>query len=48
MANLKSTAPRVFLGSRAGYFDNSQAITHMRIFSTAGNITGGALTVMAR
>lgn len=48
MPNLKSTAPRMFLGSRAGIFDHTGAITHIRIYSTGGNITGGSLTVLAR
>ena len=48
MPNLKSTAPRMFTGTRAGVFDHTGAITHIRIYSTAGNITGGSLTVLAR
>lgn len=46
--NLKSTTPKLFFGSRAGYFNNASAITHIRIYSTAGNITGGSLTVLGR
>jgi len=48
MDNLKSTTPRVFHGTREGIFDHTGAITHIRIYSTSGNITGGSLTVLAR
>lgn len=48
MPNLKSPTPRVFFGSRAGIFDHVGQITHIRIFSTAGSITTGSLTVLGR
>lgn len=46
--NLKSPTPKIFHGNRAGIFDNPAPITHMRIFSTIGTITGGSLTVLGR
>lgn len=46
--DLKSQTPKIFLGSRAGVFDNAGQITHIRIYSSAGAITGGSLTVLAR
>jgi len=46
--NLKSTTPKLYFGSRPGYFNNTGSITHVRIYSTAGNITGGSLTVLGR
>jgi hypothetical protein len=46
--NLKSPTPKVFFGNRAGIFDDPRPITHIRIFSTIGTITGGSLTVLGR
>jgi hypothetical protein len=46
--NLKSPTPKPFFGNRSGFFNNPGPITHIRIYSTAGNITGGSLTVLAR
>jgi hypothetical protein len=46
--NLRSSTPKSFFGSRAGIFPVPSPITHIRIYSTAGNITGGSLTVSAR
>lgn len=46
--NLRSSTPKLFLGSRAGIFSNASPITHIRIYSTLGDITGGSLTVLGR
>jgi hypothetical protein len=46
--NLRSSTPKLFLGSRAGIFSNANPITHIRIYSTLGDITGGSLTVLGR
>jgi hypothetical protein len=46
--NLRSSTPKFFLGSRAGIFPVPSPITHIRVYSTAGNVTGGSLTVLAR
>ncbi|MDP2129899.1 MAG: hypothetical protein Q8J79_03400 [Erythrobacter sp.] len=46
--NLKSATPKPFFGNRSGFFNNPAPITHVRIYTTAGNITGGSLTVLGR
>jgi hypothetical protein len=46
--NLRSSTPKFFLCSRAGIFPVPSPITHIRVYSTAGNVTGGSLTVLAR
>ena len=46
--NLRSSTPKLFLGSRSGIFSNATPVTHIRIYSTVGDITGGSLTVLGR
>ena len=46
--NLRSSTPKLFLGSRSGIFSIASPITHIRIYSTLGDITGGSLTVLGR
>ena len=46
--NLRPSTPKSFFGSRAGIFPVPDAITHIRIYSSSGNLTGGSLTVLGR
>lgn len=46
--NLRTSTPKLFLGSRAGIFPVPSPITHIRIYSSSGNLTGGSLTVLGR